>query len=350
MVIISEIWGVVSMSLISVKELTKEFERTKRKEGLLGAMKDLVNREYETKLAVNRISFDIGQGEIVGYIGPNGAGKSTTIKMMVGILVPTSGTVQIGGIVPHKKRKEHTKNIGVVFGQRTQLWWDIPISESFNLMKYMYRIPDNRFRENMDMFEDILGLREFKHTAVRQLSLGQRMRADLCAALLHDPNILFLDEPTIGLDVVVKEKIRDFIREVNKARNTTVILTTHDMDDIEKLCSRVIVIDKGSLMYDGTIQQLKQTYGSTEVMVVETEQASISFNELYRLGIDSAASDGNRSTIRYDKNIVNSSQILHLLMNKYKIVDFVVQTSEIEEVIRQMYTVPDPLLAMKGNG
>lgn len=226
------------MAFIRVDRLSKQYKRQVRSEGLGGAIKDLFNRKYDTKTAVDQISFAIEKGEVVGYIGPNGAGKSTTIKMLSGILVPSSGIVEVGGIVPYKQRKQYTRNIGVVFGQRTQLWWDIPVSESFRMMKYMYKISDKQFDQNMEMFTDILDIQSFMHTAVRQLSLGQRMRADLCAALLHNPDILYLDEPTIGLDVVVKEKIRDFIKEVNKERQTTVILTTHDMSDIEKLCYR----------------------------------------------------------------------------------------------------------------
>ncbi|MBP1996112.1 ABC transporter ATP-binding protein [Paenibacillus eucommiae] len=331
------------MSIISVKNLNKQFQRPIRKEGFGGAIKDLFNRQYETITAVNNISFDIQEGEIVGYIGPNGAGKSTTIKMMVGILIPTAGAVTVNGIIPHENRKQYTKNIGVVFGQRTQLWWDIPVSESLLLMKYMYKIPDDQYRRNLEHFSDILGLNEFKHTAVRQLSLGQRMRADLCAALMHNPQILFLDEPTIGLDVVVKENIRTFIKEINRSRQTTVILTTHDMADIEKLCSRVIVIDRGQIMYDGNIPQLKMQYGSDERMIIELEvkrDASKVKEKLEASHIGYVELEGTHLKITYNKSEINSTQILRAIMNEANIVDFIVQPCEIDEVIRRMYEAP----------
>lgn len=329
------------MPLISVKNLNKQFKRPLRKEGFKGAIEDLFNRQYETITAVNNISFEIKHGEIVGYIGPNGAGKSTTIKMMVGILRPTAGVVTVDGIKPHQNRKQYTRDIGVVFGQRTQLWWDIPVTESLLLMKYIYKISDYQYKLNLELFSEILGLNEFKNIAVRQLSLGQRMRADLCAALMHNPKILFLDEPTIGLDVVVKETIRTFIKEINRARQTTIILTTHDMADIEKLCSRVIVIDRGQIMYDGSIPHLKNKYGSDEMMTIEFEE----FNEgmdiitqLNSLHVDKIVMEGNQLKLTYNKSDINSTQILEFIMNHAKIIDFMVQSCEIDEVIRRMYT------------
>lgn len=337
------------MSLIRVDHLTKEFKRQTRTEGIGGAIKDLFNRKYTTKTAVDRISFEIEKGEVVGYIGPNGAGKSTTIKMLSGILVPSGGIVEVAGVVPHKNRKEYTRNIGVVFGQRTQLWWDIPVSESFRLMKYMYKISDEQYKTNMELFSDILDIQSFINTPVRQLSLGQRMRADLCAALLHNPDILYLDEPTIGLDVVVKESIREFIKQINKERRTTVILTTHDMSDIEKLCSRVIVIDQGKIMYDGGLNHLKRIYGSGETMVVESSDAIVPMNELYQLGIEECEVEGSTITIKYDKTAVNSTLILKWLMARITITDFVVHPAEIEQIIRKMYN--DPMAAnAKGIG
>ncbi|RJX37531.1 ATP-binding cassette domain-containing protein [Paenibacillus pinisoli] len=329
------------MSLISVNNLTKQFQRPIRQEGFTGAVKDLFHRQYEYKTAVNDISFQINQGEIVGYLGPNGAGKSTTIKMMVGILVPTAGSVTVNELIPYKNRKIHAKNIGVVFGQRTQLWWDIPVTESLLLMKYMYKIPNDQYRKNIELFSDILDLHEFKNTAVRQLSLGQRMRADLCAALLHDPKILFLDEPTIGLDVVVKEKIREFIKEINKVRQTTVVLTTHDMDDVEKLCSRVIVIDHGQIMYDGNISHLKDKYGSDEIITIEPEHNHdlISLRDkLLSLNVMDTKIKDLKLQITYNKGDINSMQILSKIMSESSIIDFTIQPCEIDEVIRRMYT------------
>ena len=332
--------GVIGMTLIKVDELTKVFQRQQKTPGFAGTVKDLFYRQYTDKVAVDSISFEIGRGEIVGYIGPNGAGKSTTIKMLSGILVPTSGIVEVGGLVPYRSRKEYSRRIGVVFGQRTQLWWDIPVSESFRLMKYMYKISDQDYKRSIELFSDILDIAEFMNAPVRQLSLGQRMRADLCAALLHNPDILYLDEPTIGLDVVVKENIREFIKQVNLERKTTVILTTHDMSDIEKLCSRVIVIDRGKLMYDGVLNQLKTIYGSGETMVVETADPVQPWDELAHLGIDDFDYDGKSITIKYDKTVVNSTAILRVLMSKITITDFVVHPCEIEQIIRKMYENP----------
>jgi ABC-2 type transport system ATP-binding protein len=335
------------MSLIRVENLKKEFKRQKRKQGFIEGVKGLIYREYENMTAVDDISFEIGKGEIVGYIGPNGAGKSTTIKMLVGVLVPTSGSISIGGIVPHKNRIKYAHKIGVVFGQRSQLWWDTPVIESLNLLKYMYEIPDKQFRDNLALFSDILDLKEFKDVAVRQLSLGQRMRADLCAALLHNPEILYLDEPTIGLDVVVKEKIRSFIREINRERNTTVILTTHDMSDIEKLCSRVMVIDHGNIMYDGQLEQLKSNYGSEEMMELETA-GTINLEELQALQISQYTIEGNKLCLIYDKRKTNSSYLIKWIMDRYQVIDFVVKETEIEEIIRLMYKRLRPLEEIEG--
>lgn len=325
------------MPIIVVEKLKKEYRRQKRTAGLAGSIRSLFSREYETILAVNDVSFNVEEGEVVGYIGANGAGKSTTIKMLVGILVPTSGLVTVRGLVPHENRVENAKKMGVVFGQRTQLWWDIPVSESLNLMRHMFKIPESRFNENIALFGNILDLREFIDTPVRQLSLGQRMRADICAALLHDPEILYLDEPTIGLDVVAKERIREFIKSVNRERGTTVILTTHDMSDIEKLCSRVMVIDKGSIVYDGQLQQLKEKYGTEETLTIETDGGSIDDKDLSGLGIRDVSRQGNRYTFRYDKRKVNSSSLIQFALGHCQILDFDVQQAEIEEVIRRLY-------------
>lgn len=237
--------------MIEVKNLTKEFKKPVRKQGVWGMITTLFSKEYETKVAVNNVSFTIHDGEIVGYIGSNGAGKSTTIKMMCGILNPTSGEVRIDGEMPYKKRMQVAEKIGVVFGQKTQLWWDIPLIESFKVLKEIYRVSDEEYEERMEFLCETLDLKEFLSQPVRTLSLGQRMRADLAASWLHNPNILFLDEPTIGLDVWVKEKIRQAIKTMNEKYNTTVILTTHDMQDIENLCSRIIMIEEGKVIYDG---------------------------------------------------------------------------------------------------
>ncbi|GGG64415.1 ABC transporter ATP-binding protein [Paenibacillus radicis (ex Gao et al. 2016)] len=325
------------MPLIEVQNLRKEFKRQKRRDGFWPLMKSLVYREYEQKVAVEDISFTIDQGEIVGYIGPNGAGKSTTIKMMVGILVPTSGAVHVNGLVPFENRIKNARRIGAVFGQKSQLWWDTPVIESLRLTKYMYDIPEDRYQQNMALFGDILGLDEFKNVAVRSLSLGQRMRADLCAALLHDPDIVYLDEPTIGLDVVVKERIREFIREINRERGTTVILTTHDMSDIEKLCSRVMVVDHGKLMYDGNLTTLKNDYGNMETMELDTEEVFVMDDALLRMGITSSQTEEARTQLVYDKKNINSSAVIKWIMDRYSVRDFKVKETEIEEIIRNLY-------------
>lgn len=244
---------------IEVKNLTKTY-KIKKRSNADEVARNFGTRKYSLMTAVHNISFTIPSGDIVGFIGANGAGKSTTIKMMTGILTPDYGTISIDGINFKKNRKQIMLKIGVVFGQRSVLCWDIPVIESFKLFKDMYHIPEKAYRENMEIFSDILNLSEFIDKPPRLLSLGQRMKADLAAALLHNPEILFLDEPTIGIDVLAKAKIRDFIHKMNQERNTTIILTTHDISDIEALCSKMIIIDKGTLLYNGTLQELKNSY------------------------------------------------------------------------------------------
>src|SRR5471030_666330 len=241
------------MPIIRTRDLQKVFRSIKRRPRIGGAFSALFSREYEDKVAVSNVNISVEAGEVVGYIGPNGAGKSTTIKMLTGILVPTSGSIEVAGIVPHEKRRQNARNIGVVFGQRSQLYWDLPLRESFELLRAIYRVPRDRFRANLAHFVDILDLGRFMATPVRQLSLGERMRGDFAAALLHDPKIVYLDEPTIGLDVVAKEAIREFIARINRERGTTVILTTHDLADVERLARRVVLIDEGVVIYDGSL-------------------------------------------------------------------------------------------------
>ena len=259
------------MSYIEVKNVTKEFKITKREKGFAGAVKSLIHREYTVKKAVDDISFNVEQGELVGYIGPNGAGKSTTIKMMAGILTPSAGKITVGGIVPYENRSENNMRMGVVFGQRSQLYWDLPMGETFELYRKMYRIDDVTFKRNVDFFVEMLEMAPFLNTPVRQLSLGQKMRGNIATALLHDPPIVYLDEPTIGLDVLAKSRIRSFIKEVNREKNTTLILTTHDMDDIEAICNRLIMIDNGRKLYDGSLAGFKEAYTGGSVLSVEFE-------------------------------------------------------------------------------
>ena len=327
------------MPIIQVENLQKTFRQRKGREGLKGAMQDLFKREYRIIHAVNSISFSVDEGEIVGYIGPNGAGKSTTIKMLVGILVPSSGNVTVNGLIPFKNREKNAKRIGVVFGQRTQLWWDIPVSETLSLMRYIYKVTEEQYRENLKIFGDILGLDEFINAPVRQLSLGQRMRADICCALLHNPDILYLDEPTIGLDVVVKERIREFVKEINRQRGTTVILATHDMSDIERLSSRVMVINYGDIMYDGSLNSLRKKYGTEETVTADILGEIADINGLHELGVSDVDYEENKITIKYDTEKINSSAVVGWLMERTETKDINVAGTQIEDVIRRMYRI-----------
>lgn len=265
--------------MIEARDLTKEFRIPVKQPGLVGAVRHLFHGEYTTKTAVNRVNFSIEQGEAVAYIGPNGAGKSTTIKMLTGILKPTSGRVLVNGVDPQKERIRNTKNIGVVFGQRTQLWWDIPVEESLTLLKNIYEVPDKIYRDNMQLFDEIFGLGEFIGRPARKLSLGQRMRADLAAALLHNPSTIFLDEPTIGLDVGTKEAMRRLIQKINRERGVTVILTSHDLKDVEDICRRIIVIDDGVVVCDKAINQLTREYAMDRGIRITLESAGTGLPE-----------------------------------------------------------------------
>ena len=255
--------------MIELNNICKSFRVAKRDPCLLAAAKSLFHREYTTVHALDRVSFTIGDGEMVGYIGPNGAGKSSTIKIMSGVLTPDSGECVIDGRIPWKNRTEHVRNIGVVFGQRSQLWWDVPVIDSFELLRDIYRTPAPLYKENVDRMTELLDLGNILNTPARQLSLGQRMRCEIAAALLHDPRILFLDEPTIGLDAVSKIAVRDFIKKLNREKNTTVILTTHDMQDIEALTDRILLIGKGRILLDGTLDQLKQRNTAYKTITVD---------------------------------------------------------------------------------
>lgn len=322
------------MALIEVTDLIKEYKLNVRKKGLTGAIRSLLVPEFKLKRAVDSISFSINKGDTVGFIGPNGAGKSTTVKMLTGILAPTSGTVTIGGLSPFKERKKNAMRIGVVFGQKTQLWWDLPVIDTFDLLRHIYRIPAPAYKRNLAMFSEMLGLQDFIHVPVRQLSLGQKMRADIAAALLHDPEILFFDEPTIGLDVVAKEKIREFITYVNREKGTTMLFTTHDMDDIERTCNRMIIIDKGTKIYDGTVEDIKRTYGNDRIMVVEFGEKA---DPIYIPGVELIDAKDNRMWLKFHKDEIQASLILNRLTQKYSISDFTVQEPEIEGIIRDIY-------------
>jgi ABC-2 type transport system ATP-binding protein len=319
--------------MIHVVDLYKEFRVFRHHRGTLGALRNLVSRESTIVRAVSGVSFDLAEGEIVGYLGPNGAGKSTTLKILTGILTPTAGKVDVDGRTPWLQRKEHVRRIGAVFGQRSNLWWDLPVIESLDLLRHIYRVPETRYRQNMTLFGDLLEFGPFLDTPVRSLSLGQRMRADLAAALLHDPQLLFLDEPTIGLDVVAKERIREFIRTVNVERGTTVILTTHDLGDVEKLCERVIMIDRGRLVFDGALAALRQKFGRGRVLVVDFEVAP---QDLQVEGAELIKQEASRVWLRVPAN-GGVAHVVPALFRDYRVLDLSVQEPEIEEVVRRIY-------------
>ena len=326
-------------SLIEVEHLYKEFRTFERREGLTGAIRDLFVREYRTVRAVDHVSFRIEPGEMVGYIGPNGAGKSTTIKMLTGILVPTSGHLQIFGIVPFRDRKRYTRRIGVVFGQRTQLWWDIAVIESSKLLRDIYEIPQKTYEQRLELFDEILGLRQYLHTPVRKLSLGERMRCDLAASLLHNPPLLFLDEPTIGLDIVAKHHIRQFLKEINRVYRTTILLTTHDLSDIEDLSRRVMIIDKGKLLFDGPLDQLKAhiiPLNQIKFFLKDREQAA-RITDLAVNGIQCSRLDDLTYLFRFDRQKYSSAQLIREIVNRIEIRDLSIEEESIEDLVKRIY-------------
>ncbi len=325
--------------LISVRELSKNFRTFKRREGVWGAVQNLFVRDYQTVQAVNRITFEIAQGEMVGYIGPNGAGKSTTIKILTGILVPTSGEVMSNGFHPHAQRRAYVKTIGVVFGQRTQLWWDIAVVESFKLLRRIYDVSQRDYDERMEVMHQVLGIRDFLHTPVRKLSLGERMRCDLAAALLHRPPILFLDEPTIGLDVVAKDHIRRFLREINQLYRTTILLTTHDLDDIEELCRRIMIIDHGRLLYDGPLGLLKQKLlriKQVKIVLKDGEQAA-RLGALSTDGLEVEHVDELTRRIRFDRSAVSAAELIRRILAAVEVRDLLIEDEPIEEIVKRIY-------------
>ncbi|MGH9776441.1 MAG: ABC transporter ATP-binding protein [Candidatus Acidiferrales bacterium] len=326
-------------SIVHVRELSKHFRTFHRREGVWGGIQNLVVRDYRTIKAVDRVSFEIAQGETVGYIGPNGAGKSTTIKMLTGILVPSDGEVVVNGFVPFRQRRQYVKTIGVVFGQRTQLWWDIAVIESFKLLRRIYDVSERDFAARMERFDDILGIKEYLHTPVRKLSLGERMRCDLAAALLHNPPLLFLDEPTIGLDVVAKDHIRQFLRAINQEFRTTILLTTHDLDDIEEICRRIMIIDHGRVLFDGLLDLLKEK-------LLRTKQIKFALKESSQAAaLGSFASNGcvlervDEMTyrIRFDRTQVSTADLVRRILADVEVRDLVIEDESIEEVVKRIY-------------
>lgn len=325
--------------LIDVRELSKDFRTFKRREGVWGSIQNLFFRDYTMVKAVDRVSFAVDRGEMVGYIGPNGAGKSTSIKMLTGILMPSSGEARVNGFLPYRQRRQYVKSIGVVFGQRTQLWWDIAVVESFKLLRRIYEVPDKDFRERMEKFNEILGIQDYLFTPVRKLSLGERMRCDLAAALLHNPPLLFLDEPTIGLDVVAKDQIRKFLRAINREFHTTVLLTTHDLDDIEELCRRIMIIDHGRLLYDGPLDLLKQKLLRTKQIkfAVKDSVQVAGVRAFVRDGMELEQVDQLTYRIRFDRTRLATADLIRQILNTVEVRDLLIEDEPIEEVVKRIY-------------
>jgi ABC-2 type transport system ATP-binding protein len=314
------------MAIIRLEQVEKTFT-TRVKRGRL-------RRERRVVRAVDGVSFEVERGSIVGYVGPNGAGKSTTVKMLTGILVPSGGRISVAGLEPSRQRVQLARRIGVVFGQRVQLWWDLPLRDSFELLRHIYRVPYERWRANLDRFTDVLELEAFLETPVRQLSLGQRMRGELTAAMLHDPEILFLDEPTIGLDVVAKVRVREFLADVNRERGVTVLLTTHDLADIERLSSRLLIIDHGRVIHDGTIERLIADYGEERTLVVDLEEPAPP------LEVDGARVvrvEGPRQWLRFRRDELTAARLAAAVAERAPLVDLTVEEPDIEDVVRRIY-------------
>lgn len=321
------------MSFIEVKQINKTFKVPEKQSGKFGTLKTFFNRKYKEIKAINNISFSIKKGEIVGYIGPNGAGKSTTIKVLSGILTPDSGSVVIDKKVPWKQRKEYVSEIGVVFGQRSQLYWDIPAIDTFNLLKDIYKIPEDKYQKKLNELIDLLNLKDIINIPVRQLSLGSRMRCEIAASLLHSPKILFLDEPTIGLDAVSKMIVREFIKKLNKKDNVTVILTTHDMADIEALAKRIILIGKGKVLYDGTLSKLKKNYDYERKITIKTND-KLTLNKDY---IISQTTSKEQIEFIIDIRKVEISDFIKLISSKISIIDIDIDNGNIDELIVRLY-------------
>ncbi len=315
------------MNVVETHGLTKNFVVYERN--------GLIRRTREVRTAVADVSFSVAAGEMVGYVGPNGAGKSTTVKILTGILVPDAGTCSVAGFVPHKRRLELARRIGVVFGQRSNLWWDLPLIESFDLLRHLYRVDHQKHQANLDECVERLALEDVLKTPVRQLSLGQRMRGELTAALLHGPTVLFLDEPTIGLDVVSKAAVRDFLADLNRDRNTTVLLTTHDLDDIERLCKRLLIIDHGTVIYDGGLNELRDEYEPYRTLVVDLVTSG---SPLAIDGAETVKVDGPRQWLRFHRDRYSASELINRVGEVAEIRDLTIEEPDIESVVAKIYT------------
>ncbi len=326
------------MALIEVKDLVKKYKISQKKHGVVGYIKHLIHPKYKEVTAVNNISFNIEEGELVGYIGENGAGKSTTIKMLTGLLTPTSGKIEVNGIVPNEKRIQNNKQIGAVFGQKTQLWWDLPVIESFKLIKKMYDLSDKEYEENLEKFTKILDLKDLLDKQVKNLSLGQKMRCEIAATFLHNPKVVYLDEPTIGLDILVKENIRKFIKDINKEQKTTIILTTHDLKDIEEVCDRIILIDKGNIIYDGEKENFKNEYGKHIIaeFIIENKSKNITL-ETSEEEFEVIEESENSIKIKFNHDKLTVMDVVKSVSNYCEILDMHIQEEGLEEILKEIY-------------
>lgn len=327
--------------IIELKNVTKEFKALNRHEGLKGSIKDLFSRDYKIVRAVDNINLDVVQGEIVGFLGPNGAGKSTTIKMMTGVLEPSSGELIINNRVPYKDRTKNSQEIGVVFGQRSQLWWALPLVESFKLLKDIYQISDKDYNDMLELYASMVDLESLLHKPVRQMSLGQRTLSDILAAFLHNPKVVFLDEPTIGLDVAMKSKIREMILGLNKKKNTTVILTTHDMGDVDALCERIVIIDKGKMLYDNDIEHLKKYFGAYRTLKIrlkeDIEEVVKQLNTELASYEVSISNDDTWISILVNEEKVRVMKVLEMIQESHNVRDMQLEEISTEEVIKKIY-------------
>ena len=332
------------MAIIEVRDLVKEFRTSKRAPGLGGALRTLFTKEQHVTHAVQGVSFEVEEGEFVGYLGRNGAGKSTTIKCLTGILVPTSGDVVVNGVVPWRDRERNALNIGVVSGQRSQLWWDIPLADSLELIGKMYRMERTAYRRNLEALSALLGLEQFLETPVRQLSLGQKMRGDLAAAMLYEPRVLYLDEPTVGLDVLAKERIRSFIADMNRTRGTTVVLTTHDLKDVELLCRRIVLIELGRVLYDGSITELKRRYAPYRELVVTLATYGM---RVELPGAERIRQEGPQTWLRFDPERVRVADVIVAATARYPVRDIAIEEPGLEGVVRQIFAEREEPLSVR---
>lgn len=325
------------MPAIEVRNLQKSFQTYRRREGISGSIRDLFNREHQTVTAVDNISFTVNEGELLGYIGPNGAGKSTSIKMLTGILKPTGGEISVLGYHPYQQRKEYTREIGVVFGQRTQLWWDIAVIESFRLLRAIYGVEQSVFDERLRALNGVLEIEGLYRTPVRKLSLGERMRCDLAASLLHNPRILFLDEPTIGLDAVAKESVRKFLRHINRELKTTIILTTHDLKEIEELCERILILDHGRVIFDGPLNEVRTLPGLERRVVIDfRDELSVESLGLPG-GVKAEKESARRVALSFAQDQVETVELLRTVLGKFEVLDLTVNEPDIEQVVMKIY-------------